>query len=352
MLNVIIDLSEIHCCLIYFSGPFVKSTENGINSASAVICGTPGKSCNSEASQNVLASHLRPYRSSGSGYLLRTRKSVPEHSAHAQKSKSEKYLFRVRRSEEGYGEKIEADSQVRSRKGGYLFRTRKSIPLEEEEEVAKRGNYLFRTRKASDDFDDDDEVQEVDSNPADFNKRASYLFRTRKSDSDSDELEDDLVKRGNYLFRTRKSEGNKRGTYLFRTRKSDTESEEDDSNEMNKRGTYLFRTRKSDVGKRGNYLFRTRKSDGFSQEQDKRGNYLFRTRKFDPLSNPLEEKRKEYLFRTRKEDPWANKRGEYLFRTRKSLNDDKRGEYLFRTRKMIWDALNSNKRQGGYLFRT
>ncbi|TRY77356.1 hypothetical protein TCAL_11858 [Tigriopus californicus] len=114
------------------------------------------------------------------GYLLRTRKSAEDDSdidegddVFNRPERSEKYLFRVRK---------DLPSQVRNRKGGYLFRTRKDL-------TNKRGEYLFRTRKTM----------------MDFGKRqAGYLFRTRKSSPSADMLEPISLKarKDMYLFRT------------------------------------------------------------------------------------------------------------------------------------------------------
>ncbi len=100
--------------------------------------------------------------------------------------------------------------------GSYLFRSRKSDILSDEQPVARRGH--------------------------------GYLLRTRKSVLDAAPEISRELRGGSYLFRTRKS-GLSRPGYLFRTRKADPAIME----RMLRSKGYLFRTRKG-----GSYLFRTK----------------------------------------------------------------------------------------------
>merc|ERR1711860_171868 len=133
------------------------------------------------------------------GYFFRTRKNALGESQGDQA----KYMFRVRKQMSYPTSSQNAptvpyyfmgEGQIRNRKGGYFFRTRKNPKLD-----LKRGSYFFRTRKS-----DNSQKQ----------KRAGYLFRTRKR---------------NYLFRTKKdpdapsyfyqpmTRNYRRDMYFFRT---------------------------------------------------------------------------------------------------------------------------------------
>jgi len=177
------------------------------------------------------------------GYLFRTRKSLADEQDDGQRRdlRSGKYLFRFQSQAKADLSHFfllrvrKEDSQIRSRKGGYLFRTRKEDPA-----LKRGGGYLFRTRKSMDGGDEGVEEEPI--------KRGNYLFRTRKSLADGEE---ESKRGGAYLFRTRK----RGGSYLFRTRRDPAQVWQQRQADV-KRGNYLFRTRRDAAS--GGYLFRTR----------------------------------------------------------------------------------------------
>jgi len=226
--------------------------------------------------------------------------------------------------------------------------------IDDHDGVEKRANYLFRSKKGSYLF----RSRRAPSYLFRSKKAPSYLFRSRRS---PDEMLRDRKAQG-YLFRSRRApsylfRSRKAPSYLFRSRRAPS---------------YLFRSKKSDGKQSRSYFFRSRKAPGGYLFRSRRGQgYLFRSRREEhPANNVKSDKdpsiatRAGYLFRTRKSDPGNLRDEENLSQiiqgSQNHMNRQLRSRsYLFRSKKSPSYQLDDNDSsnidvatRGAYLFRT
>jgi len=178
----------------------------------------------------------------------------------------------------------------RSKKAGYLFRSRRAPSYLFRSRRAP--SYLFRSRRSPD-----------------FAKKAQgYLFRSRRAPS--------------YLFRSRKAP-----SYLFRSRRAPS---------------YLFRSKKSDGKQSRSYFFRSRKAPGYLFRSRRSKGYLFRSRREEQTANNMKNDN----------DPSIATRAGYLFRTRKSFPTEMSDAQDQAKVDLTGNPLTRQLRSRSYLFRS
>jgi len=178
----------------------------------------------------------------------------------------------------------------RSKKAGYLFRSRRAPSYLFRSRRAP--SYLFRSRRSPD-----------------FAKKAQgYLFRSRRAPS--------------YLFRSRKAP-----SYLFRSKKAPS---------------YLFRSKKSDGRQSRSYFFRSRKAPGYLFRSRRSKGYLFRSRREEQTDNSVKNDNDQSI---------ATRAG-YLFRTRKSFPSEMTDAQEQPKVELTGSPLTRHLRSKSYLFRS